>query len=102
MKLRTLIQNSVLLLISVIAFSPPIHAADASGTMYARAIGVETPAAPPPKREVKPAEPVKETVAKPAEEEYVEEEGLNRNVGIGIAVAVGLAALGGGGSSTSH
>ena len=99
MKLHALIQNSCLLLISVIAFSSPVQAADASGTQYARAIGGETPAAPPPKKKTVPAAPPKEKVAKPAEEEEVAEEGTSKaKIGIGIAIAAALAALAGGGS----
>ena len=95
MKLHALIQSSCLLLISVIAFSSPVQAADASGTQYARAIGGETPAAPPPKKETVPAAPAEE------EEEFVEEGVSKTKIGIGIGIAAALAALGGG-SSPPH
>jgi hypothetical protein len=105
MKLRTSLQNAGLWFILVIAFSPHVQAADTSDTMVARAIGGETPAAPPPKREVTP--PPQQGTAKatgPAEDAGVAEEGpttTKGKVGIGIAIAVGLAALGGGGGSSS-
>lgn len=97
-----------LLLAATIAMAPVAYAAPGEQTQVAAAIGAEEPqpsAPTPTPQATQPTAPVPTTsqATPPPTEEAAGGEGLSKaEVWLGVGVAVFLAAVGGGGSTSSH